>query len=453
MSQINYYSAEGLQKLKDELHDLTHVQRPSISNQIAEARDKGDLSENAEYDEHLKQLYTQQQAKTAKEEAAATPSKIRPPPKSKKPAKNPAVKTNNPSGSLQRNERIRPAPTLFLEEEKKAKIAQQLKRETEKATQAAAKVEEERKAKALAANVNSNKNPLYDKRPQTLFTQPSINSGSNNENVNFGSNNENYSYERIGHIDPGKPSKAQPQPRTYKRKQLPPHILEQLHRQFKEAREKKKEQEEKDTERSASRRRSIEANALNTNKQISERQQRENEENRRIREKGLLTRSQAHATIAQKNQELERIERQRITANREFRDRQKKIEAWSKSMQKKIQENERKSEADKEAEERKADDEEAARQEKAILEEQARLDARLKKDKEEREATQRKLNSYTTPDKRFSSEPRAVGSTADTKKRPPPPPVRGLAPRASGRYSGGYKTKKLFKPKIKKFNI
>jgi len=50
MSQINYYSAEGLQKLKDELHDLAHVQRPAISNQIAEARDKGDLSENAEYD-------------------------------------------------------------------------------------------------------------------------------------------------------------------------------------------------------------------------------------------------------------------------------------------------------------------------------------------------------------------------------------------------------------------
>ena len=50
MSQINYYSPEGLQKLKDELYDLVHVQRPSISNQIAEARDKGDLSENAEYD-------------------------------------------------------------------------------------------------------------------------------------------------------------------------------------------------------------------------------------------------------------------------------------------------------------------------------------------------------------------------------------------------------------------
>ncbi|MBM3417589.1 MAG: transcription elongation factor GreA [Bacteroidetes bacterium] len=50
MSQINYYTAEGLQKLKDELHELKTIQRPSISEQIAEARDKGDLSENAEYD-------------------------------------------------------------------------------------------------------------------------------------------------------------------------------------------------------------------------------------------------------------------------------------------------------------------------------------------------------------------------------------------------------------------
>jgi transcription elongation factor GreA len=50
MSQINYYTKEGLKKLKDELHDMKTVQRPSISNQIAEARDKGDLSENAEYD-------------------------------------------------------------------------------------------------------------------------------------------------------------------------------------------------------------------------------------------------------------------------------------------------------------------------------------------------------------------------------------------------------------------
>jgi len=50
MSQINYYTEEGLQKLKDELHNMKTVQRPAISEQIAEARDKGDLSENAEYD-------------------------------------------------------------------------------------------------------------------------------------------------------------------------------------------------------------------------------------------------------------------------------------------------------------------------------------------------------------------------------------------------------------------
>ena len=50
MSQINYYTSEGLQKLKDELNHLRTVERPSISEQIGEARDKGDLSENAEYD-------------------------------------------------------------------------------------------------------------------------------------------------------------------------------------------------------------------------------------------------------------------------------------------------------------------------------------------------------------------------------------------------------------------
>lgn len=50
MSQLSYYTAEGLKKLKDELHHMKTVLRPSISNQIAEARDKGDLSENAEYD-------------------------------------------------------------------------------------------------------------------------------------------------------------------------------------------------------------------------------------------------------------------------------------------------------------------------------------------------------------------------------------------------------------------
>jgi transcription elongation factor GreA len=47
---INYYTAEGLKKLKDDLHNMKTVQRPAISQQIAEARDKGDLSENAEYD-------------------------------------------------------------------------------------------------------------------------------------------------------------------------------------------------------------------------------------------------------------------------------------------------------------------------------------------------------------------------------------------------------------------
>ena len=50
MSQITYYTEEGLKKLKDELHQMKTVQRPAISDQIAEARDKGDLSENAEYD-------------------------------------------------------------------------------------------------------------------------------------------------------------------------------------------------------------------------------------------------------------------------------------------------------------------------------------------------------------------------------------------------------------------
>lgn len=48
--QVAYYTPEGLQKLKDELHQMKMVERPKISQQIAEARDKGDLSENAEYD-------------------------------------------------------------------------------------------------------------------------------------------------------------------------------------------------------------------------------------------------------------------------------------------------------------------------------------------------------------------------------------------------------------------
>ncbi len=50
MSSINYVTEAGLQKMKDELQQLESVERPKVINQIAEARDKGDLSENAEYD-------------------------------------------------------------------------------------------------------------------------------------------------------------------------------------------------------------------------------------------------------------------------------------------------------------------------------------------------------------------------------------------------------------------
>ena len=49
-SEIIYLTAEGMQKLKDELQHMRSVERPAISAAIAEARDKGDLSENAEYD-------------------------------------------------------------------------------------------------------------------------------------------------------------------------------------------------------------------------------------------------------------------------------------------------------------------------------------------------------------------------------------------------------------------
>ncbi len=50
MSAVSYYTAEGLRKLKDELDYLKNVARPKASQDIADARDKGDLSENAEYD-------------------------------------------------------------------------------------------------------------------------------------------------------------------------------------------------------------------------------------------------------------------------------------------------------------------------------------------------------------------------------------------------------------------
>lgn len=50
MSNISYYTEEGLKKLRNELRQLKDVERSKASNAIAEARDKGDLSENAEYD-------------------------------------------------------------------------------------------------------------------------------------------------------------------------------------------------------------------------------------------------------------------------------------------------------------------------------------------------------------------------------------------------------------------
>jgi transcription elongation factor GreA len=49
MSEVIYMTEDGLQKLKEELDQLRNIERPAISRQIAEARDKGDLSENAEY--------------------------------------------------------------------------------------------------------------------------------------------------------------------------------------------------------------------------------------------------------------------------------------------------------------------------------------------------------------------------------------------------------------------
>jgi len=50
MSKVSYYTAEGLKKLREELNYLKDIERPKASQAIGEARDKGDLSENAEYD-------------------------------------------------------------------------------------------------------------------------------------------------------------------------------------------------------------------------------------------------------------------------------------------------------------------------------------------------------------------------------------------------------------------
>ena len=69
MAEISYYTEEGLKKLKDELHVLKTIGRKDISKQIGEARDKGDLSENAEYDA-AKDAQGHLEAKIAKLETA-----------------------------------------------------------------------------------------------------------------------------------------------------------------------------------------------------------------------------------------------------------------------------------------------------------------------------------------------------------------------------------------------
>jgi len=75
MSQVTYYTEEGLRKLKDELHEMKTVLRPQISDQIAEARDKGDLSENAEYDA-AKEAQGLLEMKIAKLEAVVANARI-----------------------------------------------------------------------------------------------------------------------------------------------------------------------------------------------------------------------------------------------------------------------------------------------------------------------------------------------------------------------------------------
>ena len=75
MTTISYYTEEGLKKLKDELDHLKFVERPNISQQIAEARDKGDLSENAEYDA-AKEAQGMLEMKIAKLEAMYSSARI-----------------------------------------------------------------------------------------------------------------------------------------------------------------------------------------------------------------------------------------------------------------------------------------------------------------------------------------------------------------------------------------
>jgi transcription elongation factor GreA len=73
--ESKYYTKEGLEKLKEELNRLKSIERPLISKQIAEARDKGDLSENAEYDA-AKNAQAMLELKISKMEELASNAKI-----------------------------------------------------------------------------------------------------------------------------------------------------------------------------------------------------------------------------------------------------------------------------------------------------------------------------------------------------------------------------------------
>ena len=75
MSEISYYTEAGLQKLKNELNELKTKGRADMAKQIAEARDKGDLSENAEYDA-AKDAQGHMEAKIAKLEGVIGNSRI-----------------------------------------------------------------------------------------------------------------------------------------------------------------------------------------------------------------------------------------------------------------------------------------------------------------------------------------------------------------------------------------
>ena len=75
MSEVVYYTEEGLEKLKADLDQLKSVERPNVARQIAEARDKGDLSENAEYDA-AKEAQGLLEAKIARMEAELSKARI-----------------------------------------------------------------------------------------------------------------------------------------------------------------------------------------------------------------------------------------------------------------------------------------------------------------------------------------------------------------------------------------